>query len=71
MVAMFDSAAVFQERAREMGVTEPELETMKAKNQVSFADLAFACSYRPVQADEVRLLKFASMITGAGAQDPT
>ena len=70
MAAMLDSKAVFAERAKEIGMNDEELNIMQAKNWGTFGNLAFACSYKPGQENELPLLKLAATITKSGMEDP-
>jgi hypothetical protein len=65
-----DSEAVFDKRARELGVTEAELDRIKAKVWNTMGKFAFSCGYAPGRLDNVQLKKLACVVTGSGSNDP-
>ena len=64
MASSLDSAAVFEARALEIGVTPQELEVMRSRNYNSFGKFSFATNFVPGQADETPLVRLARIITG-------
>ena len=71
MASNLDSTAVFEARAVEIGVTEAELQRLRAKGWNAFGRLAFACSYVPGQPDETPLAKLALAIAGETGTEPS
>lgn len=69
-MAMLDSVAVFEARAKEMGLPDEDLARISLKGWNTFARLAFSCSYTPGQADDTSLMRLGAAITGVGANDP-
>ena len=65
-----DSEAVFDKRARELGMLEVELDRIKAKSWNTLGKFAFSCGYAPGGIDDVQLRRLASIVTGSGAGDP-
>ena len=68
--SLLDSKPFFAARALEIGLTQAELDIMKAKNWGTFGGLAFSCAYKPNAPDETPLLRMAATVTASGAQDP-
>jgi hypothetical protein len=65
-----DSAAVFEARALDIGLSEAELKVLHTKGWDTFGRLAFSCGFVPGGSDETPLLRLASIITECGAQQP-
>ena len=65
-----DSEAVFDKRARELGMLEVELNRIKAKSWNTLGKFAFSCGGAPGGIDDVQLGRLASIVTGSGAGDP-
>ena len=49
---MLDSEADFQARAKDVGLSQTEVDNLKRIGYATFAKLAFSSSYVPGQADE-------------------
>jgi hypothetical protein len=65
-----DSEAVFDERARELGLSVEELERIRSKSWNTMGKFAFSCGYAPGGLDDVQLRKLASFVSDSGANDP-
>ena len=59
-----ESSAAFEARASAMGLTQDELDKMKAAGVATYALLAFSCNYTPGGADEKPLLDLAKIVLG-------
>ncbi len=61
MASFVDSAAVFRQRARTIGISDADLTTWQGAGITSMGVLAFAVNYVPGAADDQKVLDF---ITG-------
>jgi len=65
-----ESKAVFTARAKEIGVSDAELLAIASKGWDTYGAFAFATTYVPGAADDTKLMKLISVVTGVGASDP-
>ena len=64
VLQMLDSEADFQARAKDVGLSQTEVDNLKRIGYATFAKLAFSSSYVPGQADEGPLKMLAAEVTG-------
>eukprot|EP00971_Amphidinium_carterae_P235470 4672905-Amphidinium_carterae.1 len=56
-MALVDSKAAFEERARQMAIPDPVIETMASKGWTTFATYGFSSTYQPGQSDDSAFVK--------------
>lgn len=67
---MLDSSADFFDRAVKLGVSDPEIQNLRALGYDAFGKLAFSTNFTPGSADETPLLQLAAEITGVTPPTP-
>ena len=69
-MSALDSVAVFEQRARELGVLDSELLVAKANGWKSYAGFAFSCNYVPGAPDDTAFRAMCSTLTASGGSEP-
>ena len=69
-MSALDSVAVFEQRAKELGVLDSELLIAKTNGWNTYAGFAFSCNYVPGAADDTSFRAMCAAITGTGGSEP-